>query len=436
MSDIIGVLVAIAISLVVGIGVIHFENRMTINQSQQLLAEKVASQYTEFANALNAYVNADFNSNIMGIVNCSTLQTDNFLSASFSCTDPLGEALQGDISEPWGFPQSWVVYPSTTPNQNELAKYGINSELQWKAFTYQVAVDVQGIDNSMSAFSVYSDSNSDIGMFIQPQSSVSDDLSNYFPVSGTEFAQTSPSLAYNDNYSFFMAPALQKEPDYWVFDVTITDTYDNGNPSSSPAAITYSNLGDSAVCPSSGITPSYTSNWKYNIDSPPSGSVLNNTTIPGQSIYYTGSFYLCIPAAKNIINTTSAPFQNIGPVTSLNYGSDEVEVTSGQTFNGDNDSVGSVSPQAGRVYQITSGMALYTFLVFWTNYASGYYNSGSYNVVWGQYGAAGAVLWIGENNNICVESSGMQPAIEVSPYAWPPCWNAINDLGITDINLG
>ena len=429
-SQILGAIVAIMIVIAVGIGVIKFETHATTNQSVIAVAEQTASQYEEFAQALNAYVNANFNNNIMGTVSCATLKTDNYLSSSFSCADPLGETLQGSIAEPWGFPQTWIVYPGSVPNAGILAKYGLSSEEQWKAFTYLVSVDVQNIDNSMSAFSINNN------VFTQPQSSVSDNISNYFPVSGTEFDQTIPPIAYNNNYSFFVAPSLEKEPDYWVFGVTVTDTYNTGNPSSSPAAITYSNLGSSALCPSNGLTPSEPTNWEYNIDSPPTGAALNSTTMPGQSIYYTGSTYLCIPSPKSIINITSTPFQNIGPVTSLNYSSDQMEITDGETYNGDSDSVSGVSPQAGQVYKITVGMASYTFLVFWTNFSSGYYNSGSYDQVWGQYGSTGAVLWIGTSNDICVESSSNQPATGVSPYALAPCWNAINDLGLTNINLG
>ncbi len=431
-SSLIGAIIAIIIVTAVGIGVINYHDRMLRNQSAIAVAEQTAHQYDEFAQALNAYVKSNFNNNIIGTVSCATLQQDNYLSSSFSCTDPLGETLEGDVSEPWGFPQTWIVYPSTAPNQDELSKYGISSSLQWQAFTYLVASDVQDIDNSMSAFSA------DNGAFMQPQSSVSDELSDYFPSSGTEFSQTAPTPTYNAGYSFFIAPALQKVPDYWVFNVVITEDYNSGNPSSSPAQITYANLGESAVCPQDGLTPTEPGNWEFTPWIP--GTIMLNGgrgTIPSQYNYSDINFFLCVPSPKNIINTSSGIFSDIGPVTSLNYASDQVEIDNGQTYNGVANSISGIAPQAGNVYDITVGMAQYTFIAYISLYSSGYYNGGNYQVVWGNYINGGGVLWEGAPSpDACVISSTMNPAPEVSPEPFAPCWNAINDLGLTNINLG
>ncbi|MCL4497118.1 MAG: hypothetical protein M1467_03295 [Deltaproteobacteria bacterium] len=431
-SSLIGAIVAIIVVTAVGIGVINYHDRMLRNQSAVAVAEQTARQYDEFGQALNAYVNSNFNNNIIGQVSCTTLKQDNFLSSSFSCTDTFGEVLEGDISEPWGFPQTWIVYPSTAPNQSTLAKYGLITEAEWKAWTYLVAQDVQGMDNSMSAFSIEN------GAFMQPQSSVSDELSDYFPSSGTEFSQTAPAPAYNDDYSFFIAPALQKNPDYWVFNVVITENYNTGNPSTSPAQITYTNLGDSAVCPQDGLVPTNPGNWEFTPWIP--GTIMLNGgggIIPGQYNYSNINLFLCIPSPKNIINTSTNIFSNIGPITSLNYAPDQVEIDNGQTYNGAANSIPSIAPQVGHVYGITVGMAQYTFIAYISLYSSGYYNSGNYQVVWGQYINGGGVLWEGTPvSNTCVMSSPINPAPEVSPEPPAPCWNAINDLGLTNINLG
>lgn len=431
-SQIIGAIIGLAIITIVGVGVIEYHDRTLMNQSTYALAEKTAFQYNEFAEALNAYVKANFNNNITGTVTCATLKDDNYLSSSFSCTDILGETLEGDISEPWGFPQTYIVYPSTAPDTAELIKFGINSELKWESFTYLVASDVQNTDSSMSAFSANN------GAFTQPQSSVSDELSDYFPSSGTEFSQTAPALAYNAGYSFFIAPLLQKEPDYWVFNVVITENYNNGNPSTSPAQITYANLGDSRVCPKNGLVPTDPGSWKFTPYIP--GTIMlngGNGAIPGQYNYSDIDFFLCVPSPKNIINTSNSIFSDIGPVTSLNYASDQVEIDNGQTYNGAANSISGIAPQVGRVYDIAVGMARYTFIAYISLYSSGYYNSGNYQVVWGQYINGGGVLWEGAPSpDACVMSSPINPAPEVSPEPPAPCWNAINDLGLTSINLG
>ncbi len=431
-SSLIGAIIAIIIVTAVGIGIINYHDRMLKNQSTIAVAEQTARQYDEFGQALNAYVHSNFNNNIIGQVSCGTLRQDNYLSSSFSCADPFGETLEGDVSEPWGFPQTWIVYPSTAPNQDILVKYGLGTAAEWQAFTYLVAQDVQGMDNTMSAFSV------DNGAFTQPQSSVSDELSDYFPASGTEFSQTAPAPAYNAGYSFFIAPALQKTPDYWVFNVVITENYNNGNPSSSPAQITYTNLGDSAVCPQDGLVPTNPGNWEFTPWIP--GTIMLNNGgggAPGQYNYSDINFFLCIPSPKSIINTNSAIFSDIGPVTSLNYASDQVEIDNGQTYNGAANSISGIAPQVGRVYNISVGMARYTFIAYISLYSSGYYNNGKYQVVWGQYINGGGVLWEGAPPpSTCVMSDPMNPAPEVSPEPPAPCWNAINDLGLTNINLG
>ncbi|MHB1681022.1 MAG: hypothetical protein ACYCTB_11050 [bacterium] len=431
-SNIIGAIIALFVVVTVGIGVANYYNRGAQNQNVVVLAQQTAYYDDVFANALNSYVNANFNNNIMGTVNCSTIQSGGFLSKDYSCTDPIGETLEGDISEPWGFPQTWIVYNTTVPNIGILKKYGINSVLKWKEFTYLVAEDSMNDRSSFEAFSADSSGN-----ISSPQSGNVSVLADYFPTSGVEFPQTVPVIDYYDGYSGIIAPNIQKKPDYWVFNVSVTENYNNGSPSTSPAAITYTNLGDSAVCPSDGIIPIKPTNWEFNIYSlPPSQGAVAYNSIPNQYNYTDLNFFLCIPAAKETINTSNNIFSNIGPITSLNYDSDEMQITDGETFNGAANSVSGIAPQTGMVYNIKDGITSYTFMAFVSLYSSGYYNKGSYQVVYGQYITAGGVLWIGAPpSNICITSSDMNPAIEVSPNAYPPCWNAINDLGLTNINL-
>jgi hypothetical protein len=431
-SDLLDIIIGTFIVLIVSVALWHFDGNIQRNTAIANLAQETAYDYVTYANALNAYVDSNFNNNITGTVSCSTLQSDNFLSSSFSCSDPLGETISGFISEPWGFPQTWIVAPTSSPNVGILAKYGLNNSLQWKAFTYQVSVDAMKFKDSYKAFSINN------GNFVLSESDNSSNLSDYFPSSGTEFSQTMPDISYFDSNSFIVSPNIQKNPSYWVFSVDVNNDYNNSNPASSPSSITYENLGENAVCPLNGYTPQVPSNWSFNINSISSGQYNYGEYIPNQTNYYNKLFYICIPAPNRIINTTSQIFQNIGPITSLDYGSDEM-ANNGTTFNGSNNSTTiGMAPQVGQVYEITEGMAKYTFFVFLNFYSSGYYSNGTYDNVWGSYGSAGGAFYIGfpsSNNTICIESDSMQPAQEVTPNIYPPCWNAINDLGLTDINL-
>ena len=411
-SQILGAIVAIMIVITVGIGVIHFENRMTINQSQRLLAEKTAGQYNEFANALNAYVNSNFNNNIMGTVSCSTLQADNFLSTSFSCTDPLGEELQGDISEPWGFPQSWVVYPASQPNSSELEKYGIDSELQWEAFTYLVSQYSEDENSSMKAFSINN------GAFTQLDSNVPDNIVNYFSADSGEFSQTDPSISYYDNYSFFISPNMQKEPSYWLFGVS---SYIASN----DIQIDYQNLGYSSVCPVGGITPgampSSDDFMMGNLDGSYPSSYVGY--MQPTFAYLSDYNYLCIPAPKSIINNTSTIFTNSNYFGGSNYYGNQM-ATNGSSYNGSSDAedentANQVIPQNYQVYYLNVGaLAKYTFIV-----TEGFYNTHSTGGGggWGYY--SGLTFWDGQPNydNIGIESTpfvnsnGLYPAAPIWP---------------------
>ncbi|MCL5423475.1 MAG: hypothetical protein M1385_00120 [Candidatus Marsarchaeota archaeon] len=429
LDAIIGLIIVLAVSVMIW----HFYSSDLKTNIASNIAQETAYNYDTFASALNSYVQANFNNNIGGTVSCSTLKADNFLSSSFSCVDPIGETLSGYISSPWGFPQTWLVAPTTTPNPAILSKFNINNPLQWKAFTYLVAQDAMNENQNFKGFSIDSD-----GQFTMPDSDVISNLSNYFPASNVEFSQTMPFIAYYDNNSIIVAPSIEKKPDYWIFDVSVTEDYNNASPSSSPASITYSNLGSTAVCPADGVTPEdNSSDWLFNPANETGYGLPGPGEIPGQTNYYNFSFYLCIPAAKNIINTSSSIFSNIGPITSLNYGSDEMYIDDNTTFNGANNNISGMAPQVGHVYYITEGMAKYTFVVYWSAFSYGYYNNGSYNGVWGPSAQAAAILWIGEpsTNDISIESDWEQPANGVFPNPAAPIWNAVNDLGLTNINL-
>ncbi len=289
-SQIMGALVAIIISLVVGMGVVHFYNNSAKNQNIIVLAQRTADYDNVFMQALDSYVKANMNST-GGQITCADLQTAGYLDKSYDCTDPLGETLTGYVSSPWGFPQTWFMTVSGYPSNitEELDKYGINTALKWKAFEYQVAQD---LTNSQDTGVVINSSND----FSEPQTTAVSALSDYFPSSSVYSPQTMPSLSTLDGFNI-MDGHFQLNPGYWIIQAQEADTY-------SGAYLDMINLGYSAFCPVSdnGILP---------VDVP-SNDILTSPGIinmqGGASNWgFMGSidntFNLCIPTVRALVNS-------------------------------------------------------------------------------------------------------------------------------------
>ncbi len=292
MSDIIGALIAIVISLVVGVGVIHFYDNSVKNQNIIVLAQRTADYDNVFMQALDSYVKANVNST-GGQITCTNLQTAGYLDKSYDCVDPLGETLTGYVSSPWGFPQTWFMtvggYPSNITE--ELDKYGINTALKWKAFEYQVAQD---LTNSQDTGVVINSSND----FSEPQTTAVSALSDYFPSSNVYSPQTMPSLSTLEGFNI-MDGHFQLKPGYWIIQAQEEDTY-------SGAYLDMINMGYSATCPLSdnGILP-------VNV---PSDDILTSPEFidtaggsAGWGIFF-GSIYntfnFCLPATRTLVNSS------------------------------------------------------------------------------------------------------------------------------------
>ena len=325
-SQILGAIVAIMITTIVGIGVIHYYNTTAKNQNILVLAQKTAYYDSTFLQALDSYVNADSN-NLGGKVTCSDLQTAGFLSANYDCVDPLGETLTGYVSSPWGFPQTWfMTVDSFIPNTNtELAKFGINTQLEWEAFEYQVAQDLTDSNNLGSVLNA--------GNFTLPQSNISSNLSAYFPASDVNYPQTIPVSSYYDGFNI-IAGNFQLEPGYWIIQAQEYDSYTS-------AYVNMVNLGYSVVCPLSdnGVLPT-------NI---PSGNILSQASIfniqyGGPEWGFAGSIYnvfnFCLPATEKLVNSsyvfpsasnsdTNLSDNNNYPCSQINF-----ELTNGSWENG------------------------------------------------------------------------------------------------------
>ena len=298
LTKLLDIIIGLIIVLAVSITIWHFYSGNLKTNVADNIAQETAYSYDTFAGALNSYVQANFNNNISGAVSCSALKADNFLSSGFSCTDPIGETLSGYISSPWGFPQTWLVVPTTTPNASVLSKFDINNALQWKSFTYMVAQDAMNENQNVKGFSVNGSN-----QFTMPDSDAISDLSDYFPSSNVEFPQAMPSIAYYDGSSIAVSPSMQKNPDYWLFNVSVTEDYNSASSGSSPASIAYTNLGSTAVCPVDGLMPvTQATDWEFNSGNDGVvGALYGREEIPSQTNYYNFSFYLCVPAAKSIL---------------------------------------------------------------------------------------------------------------------------------------
>ncbi len=420
-SNIIGALIAILITTAVGLGVLNYYNNNFNNEQLAVLAQETAEYDNIFASALNAYVKANFNNNIMGSVTCADLRAGNFLSASYRCTDPAGEQLAGYVSEPWGFPQTWLAAPLSLPNAGILAKFGINNALRWKEFTFLVAQDSMNGQPSLEAFGIAAGNN-----FTSPQSGYTDNLANYFPESGAEFSQTMPAVSYYDGYSFAISPNIQSNPSYWLFYVLL-------NTSADTADINYQNLGYSAVCPAGGIIPGQnTTGWQFLMNAIyyNGGTGINyiaDIDVASTPTFFT-PFYLCIPTAKSIIKTGVTVFPSLNYYGANNYALNQLN-TFGAYYDGSGDAYSKVSgqdaPQANQAFYITDGFAKYTLLL-----SEGYVNGN--NDSW-QFYYAGAIFWEGEPADpasLCIESalSGLLPPV-------PPCWPVSGDAGINSVVL-
>jgi hypothetical protein len=239
-----------------------------------------------------------------------------------------------------------------------------------------------------------------------------------------------PSIAYYDGSSIAVSPSMQKNPDYWLFNVSM---YLTGN----TADIDYQNLGYSAVCPVGGIQPGAPASplWTFMMGN--LGGFNPNSFVtyldPAYS-YLSESIYLCIPTAKSIININETVFTNDNYSGAGNYNSNQINITGPNNINGADDShdtnVGNqIIPQTGQVYYINNGAAKYTLVI----------DEGFFNMLplwWGYY--EGAILWEGQPasySDIYIESSADPSGGGGVPPA--PVW-PVTDIagGAVTINLG
>lgn len=362
-------------------GGLYETNHIWLEQSQnQSIVQKTADTWSRFADGLNDYVQQnESNINSSATVSCQTLQSDDYYGGS--CTDPVGQNLEGVISAPYGFPQSWGVIATSQPSSSLLSQYGmgntlIEQSLKWHSFLYNVATVLQG--DNLHAY-VY---NGGSQTFKQPfgDSNVNSSYANYnLPVNPTTYGQSVDGVGPNGLMAF---PQLQKEPGYWLWQAQLMDS-DNS------ASISFVNYGYSSVCPpGGGITPvtwdTSESPWVQN-----NGSGLatylywgyrSGTTFSTNGFYlspfdpimssaYYQQFFVCVPAPETIVNDNQAydPFNSVnGSITNAVNPSIPTSPdgnrywSSSEYWNGD----GENDAQAGNLYTIHVGNQIYSLVAY------------------------------------------------------------------------
>ncbi|MHB1494249.1 MAG: hypothetical protein ACYCUY_02210 [Acidithiobacillus sp.] len=331
-------------------------NHFWFEQSQaQSQAQETASAWNGFAQGLNAYVKQNTGT-ISGTktVSCQTLQSDGYYSGS--CADPLGETMEGVVAAPYGFPQSWGVIATSTPNPAILGKFGIGNpsnpmeqSLRWHAFLYNVATLLQG-DNLVAA--VYNGSSQ---TFKEPFGTAASTYADYsLPATPITYGQTFNGSGPDGLMAF---PQLHKQPGYWLWQAQLLDE-------DSEANISFVNYGYSAVCPPGGITPaSWNSPWvinnvtqSYAMWNNPSGTFFSQLNEGYGTNYH--QVFVCVPAPESLVNNASSynPFNALSnnlSNTTTNYDQNNQNYWTG-------DMPGTTYGQAGGVYYLSIGSQTYS----------------------------------------------------------------------------
>jgi hypothetical protein len=359
--------------LTVSVG-LYETNHFWFEQSQtQNMAQETASAWNGFAQGLNAYVKQNMGT-ITGseTVSCQTLQSAGYCSGS--CADPVGETMEGVVAAPYGFPQSWGVIATSTPNPEILGKFGIGNpdnpvdqSLKWHAFTYDVATALQG-DNLTAA--VY---NGRSQAFKMPFGTAASTYANYsLPATPTTYGQTSNGIGPDGLMAF---PQLHKQPGYWLWQAQLLDE-------NSEANISFVNYGYSAVCPPGGVTPvSWNSPWVQNNGS---GTATyfdweHSVSLPGvfmsmvdpSNPFNYQQVFVCVPAPQALVNNSTS----YNPFYSANNNAAQNVVNpsySSQYWNGD----AQTAVQAGELYTISVGSQIYSLVTYAGWAGAGYPGSG------------------------------------------------------------
>jgi len=360
--------------LTVSVG-LYEKNHFWFEQSQaQNMAQETAAAWNGFAQGLNAYVKQNMGT-ITGseTVSCQTLQSAGYYSGS--CTDPLGETMEGVVAAPYGFPQSWGVIATSAPSAAIMGKSGIGNSgnsaeqsLKWHAFLYNVATLVQGYGLTSA---VYNGSN---GTFKMPFGTTDSTYTNYsLPATPRTFGQPVNGIGPDGLMAF---PQLHKQPGYWLWQAQLLDENSDAN-------ISFVNYGYSAVCPPGGVIPvSWNSPWVQNNGSGTatyfywgwgnsSPGMFMSVVDPSNPFNYQQVF-VCVPAPQALVNNSTS----YNPFYSANNNAAQNVVNpsySSQYWNGD----AQTAVQAGELYTISVGSQIYSLVTYAGWAGAGYPGGGA-----------------------------------------------------------
>jgi len=292
MWEILGVIFAIASSLVFASSAYLVGEKLLQEQARDYFAQNVALEWNEFGKALKTYVSEHEDEISEGdtYITCDFLKNKGYLSPNFNCVDSLGETLEGVVTKPIGVLQSIIVYPASPANSKVLKKLGIDDNLSYRSFIFKINEYVKKLNPDWELVAQKRN-----GRFEEALAPTSGNLKNY--TSGTF---THEKIFYPDGYSY--APLLfvkrARSVGYWVWIVDGTDK----------KTIRFKNVGFSSVCPTPAALPKEPPNseWRF-------GFYDANYRIYVHTIPY---FYICIPASKDTVlknPTASVPAITLSP---------------------------------------------------------------------------------------------------------------------------
>jgi hypothetical protein len=368
------IILVVISSIIIGVGIIESSSPLSNNVNSNLIAQKTAYVWHNFAEGLNSYVKQN-ESLITGseIVTCQQLEASGYYSAN-SCLDPVGETLEGVIAAPYGFPQSWGVIAASKPSPSIMATNGLGSQsninaqsLNWHKFDNEVSLILQKY-NLVTA--VY---NSNTNTFKEPFGTGVSNYSNYsLPATPITYGVNIDGVGPDGLMAF---PQLHKEPGYWLWQAQMLDEDTN-------STISFVNYGYSLACPANGVIPvSWNSSpwvstqnnnnimatnfyWAFSNSAP--GIIVNNTDPSNQFNYK--QFFVCVPSLESTVNTSTSydPFQstqnnlpnnitNPSYATSTDWNGDPAWTI----YNGNNGAT-----QDGATYYISIGGTYYTLVTY------------------------------------------------------------------------
>ena len=347
MDSILGIVIAITLSALIGAGYYVYESSQVTAATDALIAVREARALVRFTDALNTYVQAN-QGNISGSNAQSTplVVTPAMMNLPASAgVDALGQTLEGVVATPYGQAQSWMVIPVSagvvsysTPTGGTayattaqiLQKYDLNAPMDAERFWGQVAADIVKISSGKINGYVYNNVNQAFvpslsGTLVTPGNASPtggtgawDALAHYFPSNGVPYPQSLPAPYAPHQFSIIASSALSKSPGYWLWAMELYNNWGSGTPQVSAS---FYSVGYSPGCPAGGITPQaypgavLSSGWSGSGNA----GMQNTTTDPAMGQNHSAS-YVCLPMSSTTYNQIAPNFNYAAACTTDGIG--------------------------------------------------------------------------------------------------------------------